>query len=32
MELFLGFAMVAFIVVVVTDTLQYRRRNTNKNR
>lgn len=32
MEQFLGFAMVAFIAVVVTDTLQYRRRNTNKNR
>ena len=31
MELFLGFAIVAFVVVVTTDTVQQRRRNIDKN-
>ena len=31
MELFLGFAIVAFEVVVTTDTVQQRRRNIDKN-
>lgn len=32
MELFLGFAILAFIVVVTADTLRERRRNLDKNR
>jgi hypothetical protein len=32
MELFLGFSLIAFVVIVVTDTLQKRRQNTSKNR
>ena len=31
MELVLGFAIVAFVVVVTTDTVQQRRRNTGKD-